>query len=82
MVVPPLSLFVPLYHLHFFFPASRAEAGIENKALDEDPARAFIPISVTFKTVDFMHAAESSPFAPRNCTFSTKKSGNFHSKFQ
>lgn len=62
--------------------SKRAEAGTDNKALDENPATAFITASITSKPLDFTHAVASSPFAPRNCPFPLKKYNNFHRKFQ
>lgn len=62
--------------------SKKAEAGIDNKALDENPATAFITVSITSKPLDFTHAVASSPFAPRNFPFPVKKYNNFHRKFQ
>lgn len=86
MVVSSLSLFgtaMQILSAPILLPSKKAEAGIGNKGLDEDPARAFISISITFKPVDFMHvAARSLHLLQETAHFPQKKYDNFHSTFQ
>lgn len=61
-------------------PSKKVKVGIQNKALNENPATDFVKVSITSKPLDFMHAVASSPFAPRNCPLPLKSiifTGNF-----